>query len=91
MEEAELIYVACSGLDGSKVKDPYSHDVSRVSALFHLGQIYFESDRTVKALQAYNKALEIMPSQYQPQVGTFMCSLITFSERLLVIELKKFH
>lgn len=67
-EEAEEVLVRCSRLDGSGVKDPRTHESTRVSALLHLGRIYADRGEHAKAVEAYSRAVAIRPAHYQPQV-----------------------
>nr|XP_024216998.1 transmembrane and TPR repeat-containing protein CG4341-like [Halyomorpha halys] len=68
IQEAEEVLIRCSLLDGSAVKDPRTHESTRVSSLVHLGRIYADRGDHAKAVQVYSQAVAIKPKDYQPQV-----------------------
>ncbi|KAL1139505.1 hypothetical protein AAG570_006488, partial [Ranatra chinensis] len=67
-KEAEGILLRCSRLDGSGVKDPRTHHWTRVSALLHLGRMYADRGLYHDAVHAYTEAVNIRPTDYQPQI-----------------------
>ncbi|CAH1403507.1 unnamed protein product [Nezara viridula] len=67
IQEAEEVLIRCSQLDGSAVKDPRTHESTRVSSLVHLGRIYADRGDHAKAVQVYSQAVAIKPKDYQPQ------------------------
>lgn len=70
-EEATEVYRRCSQLDGSGLKDPRTHETTKISALFNLGRLYADDGQYPKAIEVYNEAIQRMPAHYQPQV---LCS-----------------
>ena len=69
-EEAIEVYRHCSQLDGSGLKDPRTHEATKISALFNLGRLYADDGNFDKAIEVYNEAVDKMPSHYLPQVST---------------------
>ena len=67
-EDAIEVYKRCSQLDGSGLKDPRTHETTKISALFNLGRLYADEGLYAKAIESYNEAIHRMPSHYQPQV-----------------------
>uniref|UniRef100_A0A0P6DC12 dolichyl-phosphate-mannose--protein mannosyltransferase n=1 Tax=Daphnia magna TaxID=35525 RepID=A0A0P6DC12_9CRUS len=67
-EEAIEVYRRCSQLDGSGLKDPRTHETTKISALFNLGRLYADDGQYTKAIDVYNEAIQRMPTHYQPQV-----------------------
>lgn len=67
-EEAIEVYKRCSQLDGSGLKDPRTHETTKISALFNLGRLYADDGQYTKAIEVYNEAIQRMPAHYQPQV-----------------------
>ncbi|XP_057381261.1 protein O-mannosyl-transferase TMTC2-like [Daphnia carinata] len=66
-EEAIEVYRRCSQLDGSGLKDPRTHETTKISALFNLGRLYADDGQYTKAIDVYNEAIQRMPTHYQPQ------------------------
>ncbi|KAK2712020.1 hypothetical protein QYM36_010897 [Artemia franciscana] len=66
-EEAVEVYLKCSKLDGSGLKDPRTHESTKISALFNLGRLYADEGLYHKAIEVYSDAIHKMPSHYQPQ------------------------
>lgn len=66
-EEAIEVYRKCSQLDGSGLKDPRTHETTKISALFNLGRLYADEGQYAKAIEVYNEAIQRMPPHYQPQ------------------------
>ncbi|KAK4302945.1 hypothetical protein Pmani_025004 [Petrolisthes manimaculis] len=65
--EAAEVYRHCSQLDGSGLKDPRTHEATKISALFNLGRLYADDGHFERAIEVYQEAVERMPSHYQPQ------------------------
>ncbi|XP_069943334.1 protein O-mannosyl-transferase TMTC2-like isoform X2 [Cherax quadricarinatus] len=65
--EAAEVYRHCSQLDGSGLKDPRTHESTKISALFNLGRLYADDGHFERAISVYQEAVERMPSHYQPQ------------------------
>ena len=42
-EEAIEVYRRCSQLDGAGLKDPRTHETTKISALFNLGRLYADT------------------------------------------------
>jgi tetratricopeptide (TPR) repeat protein len=68
-EEAVAVYRRCSRLNGAGLKDPRTHEATRISALLHLGRLYADQGRLHKAVAMYQEAVEMMPENYPPQVN----------------------
>ncbi|CAL4083341.1 unnamed protein product, partial [Meganyctiphanes norvegica] len=66
-DEAAEVYRHCSQLDGSGLKDPRTHEATKISALFNLGRLMADDGHFEKAIDVYREAVEKMPSHYQPQ------------------------
>lgn len=67
--EAAEVYRHCSQLDGSGLKDPRTHEATKISALFNLGRLYADDGNFERAIGVYQEAVEKMPPHYQPQVS----------------------
>ena len=67
-EAAAGVYRHCSTLDGAGLKDPRTHEATKISALFNLGRLYADDGSFHGAIAVYQEAIERMPSHYQPQV-----------------------
>ncbi|XP_068208484.1 LOW QUALITY PROTEIN: protein O-mannosyl-transferase TMTC2-like [Palaemon carinicauda] len=65
--EAAEVYRHCSQLDGSGLKDPRTHESTKISALFNLGRLYADDGHFERAIDVYQEAVEKMPPYYQPQ------------------------
>lgn len=68
-EEAVSIYRRCSRLNGAGLKDPRTHEATKISALLHLGRLYADQGRLHKAVAMYQEAVDKMPGHYPPQVS----------------------
>jgi tetratricopeptide (TPR) repeat protein len=68
-EEAVAVYRRCSRLNGAGLKDPRTHEATKISALLHLGRLYADQGRLHKAVAMYQEAVEKMPEHYPPQVN----------------------
>lgn len=68
-EEAESVLRACGSLDGSHSKDPVNHETSRVSALVTLGKLHADRGKYLDAVQAYKRAVSILPPYYNSRVS----------------------
>ncbi|KAL7643411.1 UNVERIFIED_CONTAM: hypothetical protein RMT77_005393 [Armadillidium vulgare] len=66
-EEAAEVYRKCSYLDGSGLKDPRTHEITKISALFNLGRLLADDGHFDKAIEVYHEAVEKMPPYYLPQ------------------------
>lgn len=67
-EEAVSLYRRCSRLNGAGLKDPRTHEATKISALLHLGRLYADQGRLHKAVAMYQEAVDKMPGHYPPQV-----------------------
>ncbi|XP_066954615.1 protein O-mannosyl-transferase TMTC2 [Macrobrachium rosenbergii] len=65
--EAAEVYRHCSQLDGSGLKDPRTHESTKISALFNLGRLYADDGHFERAIDVYQEAVDKMPPYYQPQ------------------------
>ena len=68
-EAAAAVYRHCSTLDGAGLKDPRTHEATKISALFNLGRLHADEGQFRQAIAVYQEAIERMPAHYQPQVG----------------------
>lgn len=68
INEAEDTLRKCSELDITGLKDPRTHETTRITALLHLGRLYAEQGRYQDAVHVYRDAIRKMPDYYQPQV-----------------------
>ncbi|KAF2361658.1 Tetratricopeptide repeat [Trinorchestia longiramus] len=66
-DEAIEVYRQCSQLDGSGLKDPRTHEATKISALFNLGRLYADDGLYERAIGVYMEAVERMPPHYAPQ------------------------
>ncbi|XP_018010138.1 protein O-mannosyl-transferase TMTC2 isoform X2 [Hyalella azteca] len=66
-QEAEEVYRQCAELDGSGLKDPRTHEATKISALFNLGRLYADDGRYERAIEVYLEAVRRMPAHYTPQ------------------------
>ncbi|XP_074598781.1 transmembrane O-mannosyltransferase targeting cadherins 2 [Brevipalpus obovatus] len=66
-KEAIKVYQHCSQLDSHGLKDPRTHETTRISALFNLGQLYSENGQYSEAIEVFKQAIAMMPPHYQPQ------------------------
>ena len=65
--EAIEAYKLCASLDGTGLKDPKTHETTKISALFNLGRIYADDGQYHSAINIYNDAIAKMPNYYQAQ------------------------
>ncbi|RWS17971.1 transmembrane and TPR repeat-containing protein 2-like protein [Dinothrombium tinctorium] len=65
--EAIEVYKHCASLDGTGLKDPKTHESTKISALFNLGRLYADDGQYKEAIEVYQEAIDKMPSHYQPQ------------------------
>ncbi|KAJ9582868.1 hypothetical protein L9F63_022788, partial [Diploptera punctata] len=49
-DEAISVYRRCSRLNGAGLKDPRTHESTKISALLHLGRLYADQGRLHKAV-----------------------------------------
>ena len=68
-DEAVDVYRRCSQLDGSGLKDPRTHETTKISALFNLGRLYADDGQYQRAIDVYSEAIQRMPPHYQAQVS----------------------
>ncbi|XP_068081246.1 protein O-mannosyl-transferase Tmtc2 [Anabrus simplex] len=68
-QEAMAVYRRCSQLDGTGLKDPRTHEATKLSALLHLGRLYAEQGLHQEAIAVYHEALESTPEFYPLQPG----------------------
>ncbi|KAK8744683.1 hypothetical protein OTU49_000568, partial [Cherax quadricarinatus] len=54
--EAAEVYRHCSQLDGSGLKDPRTHESTKISALFNLGRLYADDGHFERAISVYQEA-----------------------------------
>jgi tetratricopeptide (TPR) repeat protein len=73
-EQAVSVYRRCSRLNGAGLKDPRTHEATKISALLHLGRLYADQGRLHKAVAMYQEAVDKMPGHYPPQVSVQMDS-----------------
>lgn len=66
-EEAAEVYRHCSQLDGTGLKDPKTHESTKISALFNLGRLFADDGKYEEAIEVYKEAVRKMPGHYQPQ------------------------
>uniref|UniRef100_T1JJZ4 dolichyl-phosphate-mannose--protein mannosyltransferase n=1 Tax=Strigamia maritima TaxID=126957 RepID=T1JJZ4_STRMM len=66
-EEAAEVYRHCSQLDGTGLKDPRTHETTKISALFNLGRLFADDGKYEAAITVYKEATLKMPLYYQPQ------------------------
>ncbi|XP_037086631.1 protein O-mannosyl-transferase TMTC2-like isoform X2 [Pollicipes pollicipes] len=66
-EAAAAVYRHCSTLDGAGLKDPRTHEATKISALFNLGRLHADEGSFRQAIAVYQEAIERMPAHYQPQ------------------------
>ncbi|GFG31598.1 hypothetical protein Cfor_11746, partial [Coptotermes formosanus] len=66
-EQAVSVYRRCSRLNGAGLKDPRTHEATKISALLHLGRLYADQGRLHKAVAMYQEAVDKMPGHYPPQ------------------------
>jgi tetratricopeptide (TPR) repeat protein len=66
--EALDVYRRCAQLDGTGLKDPRTHEATKISALFHLGRLHADEGRFQDAVRVYREAIDKMPDYYQAQV-----------------------
>ncbi|KAI1301620.1 Protein O-mannosyl-transferase TMTC2 [Halotydeus destructor] len=64
-EEAADVFKHCAGLDGTGLKDPRTHESTRISALFNLGRLFADDARYQDAIGVYREAISRMPKHYQ--------------------------
>lgn len=67
--EAVEVYRECASLDGNGLKDPKTHEATKISALFHLGRLNADQGRFHEAAVIYREAIDKMPDYYQAQVS----------------------
>lgn len=68
-DEAVAVYLHCSRLKGAGLKDPRTHEATKISALLHLGRLYADQGRLLRAIGTYHEVIERMPEHYPPQVS----------------------
>lgn len=66
-KEAIEVYKRCATLNSDGLKDPKTHESSRISALFNLGQLYSEDGQYEEAINVFKLAINMMPTHYHPQ------------------------
>ncbi|KAG1705457.1 Transmembrane and TPR repeat-containing protein 2 [Nymphon striatum] len=66
-EEAMEVYRHCSQIDGSGLKDPKTHESTKISALFNLGRLYDDEGKHSEAIEVYKKAVRKLPPHYPAQ------------------------
>ncbi|XP_015794954.1 transmembrane and TPR repeat-containing protein 2 [Tetranychus urticae] len=65
--EAIKVYQHCTRLDGSGLKDPKTHESTKISAYFNLGQLYTDEGHHEEAIKVFKEAIQQMPAHYQAQ------------------------
>lgn len=68
IHEAEDTLRRCSELDITGLKDPRTHETTRITALVNLGKLYADKGRYQDAVDVYREANRKMPNNYQPQM-----------------------
>nr|XP_046917032.1 protein O-mannosyl-transferase TMTC2-like [Dermatophagoides farinae]XP_046917033.1 protein O-mannosyl-transferase TMTC2-like [Dermatophagoides farinae] len=63
---AKQFYEKCSQLDNYGLKDIRNHEITRISALYNLGQLFLDDENYIEALKIYRQAIFQIPSYYQP-------------------------
>ncbi|XP_003740831.1 protein O-mannosyl-transferase TMTC2-like [Galendromus occidentalis] len=66
-QEAETVFKHTASIDGTGLKDPKLHEVTKTSALYNLGKLYTDAGKHHLALKVFEKAVTTMPRSYQPQ------------------------
>ncbi|KAM7310323.1 protein O-mannosyl-transferase TMTC2 [Ixodes scapularis] len=66
-DEAVDVYRHCAQLDSAGLKDPKTHESTKISALFNLGRLYADEGKYKEAIRVYQEAVAKMPDHYQPQ------------------------
>lgn len=69
-EDAEVVLRRCAALDSTGVKDPISHESTKISALLHLGRLMADRGKYNDAITIYRQAVDSLPENYQPQVSS---------------------
>lgn len=67
-EKAIEMYQLCASIDGEGLKDPRTHQQSRISALLNLGKLYADQGEHRRALDAYGQAASKEDSQSYYQI-----------------------
>ena len=67
-EKAIEMYELCASIDGEGLKDPRTHERSRMSALFNLGKLYADQGEHRQALAVYRRATSKENSQSYYQI-----------------------
>nr|XP_018903016.1 PREDICTED: transmembrane and TPR repeat-containing protein 2-like [Bemisia tabaci]XP_018903017.1 PREDICTED: transmembrane and TPR repeat-containing protein 2-like [Bemisia tabaci] len=67
-EEAEMVLTRCANISGEGLKDLHTHELTRISALLHLGRLHADRGRYQDAVDVYKRAVKEMPPYYQPQI-----------------------
>ena len=62
------MYELCASIDGEGLKDPRTHERSRLSALFNLGKLYADRGEHRQALETYRRATSQESSQSYYQI-----------------------
>jgi tetratricopeptide (TPR) repeat protein len=68
-QEAVSVYRRCSRLNGAGLKDPRTHEATKITALLHLGRLYADQGSLHKAVAIFQEAVDKMPEYYPPQVS----------------------
>lgn len=56
-QKAIELYKRCASIDGDGLRDPRTHEQSRISALFNLGKLYADQGDHRRALETYTQAI----------------------------------
>ncbi|XKL63684.1 hypothetical protein PGB90_006048 [Kerria lacca] len=67
-EEAKRIFLKCSNLDGTGLKDPKVHEVAKIEAMINLASIESKNGNYENTLSIYMHAVISAPVYYKPQV-----------------------
>lgn len=67
-EKAIEMYKLCASIDGQGLKDPQTHQQSKISALLNLGKLYADQGDYREALATYKEALSKDGSQNYYQI-----------------------
>lgn len=68
-EEAISVYQQCWRLSGAGLKDPRTHENTKMTALLNLARLYTDQGRLHMALNVYLEAADNMPENYASQVN----------------------
>jgi tetratricopeptide (TPR) repeat protein len=82
--EAKAVLRVCAELDGAGLRDPRTHNVARVTCLFHLGRFAMEQGKLQEAVEVFLEAVQKRPHYYAPQV-TLGFSIFSNNGLLIIV------